>query len=200
MSNFEYKNPISSNQESTQVSISRSSVFGVSYSVLNTGGYMEVYDLNDLIWEYTGGTGLVEGSIISIQFNKGINNTFAPDILTLGSDNISSGRRRLGMLVYVQETGLVYQFSIPNYDSLWNAATGQTGTSAVTFTDYASLVNNRSQAGQNFINAWTASTIDGYDAPWSGATWRVYPGSYPAITGATYFSGSSTLEFYNSTG
>jgi hypothetical protein len=61
MSNFEYKNPISSNQESTQVSISRSSVFGVSYSVLNTGGYMEVYDLNDLIWEYTGGTGLVEG-------------------------------------------------------------------------------------------------------------------------------------------
>ena len=194
MSNFEYKNPISSNQVSTQVSIARNSVFGVSYSVLNTGGYVEVYNLDDLVWAYTGGTGLVEGSIISIQFNKGTNKTFAPDILTLGSDNISSGRRRLGMLAYVQETGLIYQFSIPNYDTLWNAATGQTGVSGVTFTDYASLVNNRSQAGQNFINAWTASTIDGYNASYNDATWKVLPGSYPAITGATYLSGSSTLE------
>jgi hypothetical protein len=101
MSTFEYRNPITSNQASTQVSLSRNSIFGISYSVLNTGGYMEVYNLSDLVWSYTGGTGLIKGSTISIQFNKGTNTTFAPDILTLGSDNISSGRRRLGMLVYV---------------------------------------------------------------------------------------------------
>lgn len=200
MSNFPYSNPISSNQASSQVSLSPDSVFGVSYSVLNTGGYMEVANLSDLVWNYTGGTGLIEGSTIPIQFNKGINTTFSPDILTLGSDNMSSGRRRLGMLVYVQETRLVYQFTIPNYQSLWNAVTGLTGISAVTFTDYATLINNRSQAGQEFINAWTGSTIDGYNAPWSGATWRVYPGSYPAITGGTYDNGTAELILYNSTG
>lgn len=200
MSNFPYNNPISSNQTSSQISVPSNSVFGVSYSVLNTGGYMEVANLSDLVWSYTGGTGLIEGATIPIQFNKGVNTTFSPDILTLGNDNISSGRRRLGMLVFVQETRLVYQLTIPNYESLWNSVTGQTGISAVTFTDYATLVNNRSQAGQNFINAWTASTIDGYNAPWSGATWRVYPGSYPAITGGTYLTDSNEIVLYNSTG
>jgi hypothetical protein len=32
--------------------------------------------------------------------------------LTLNSDNISSGRRKLGMLVYVYETNKIYQFRI----------------------------------------------------------------------------------------
>jgi hypothetical protein len=200
MSNLDYTNPITSNQLSSQQSVVKNSVFGVTFSVLNSGGYMEVYNLSDLQFVYTGGTGLITGSTIPIQFNKGINNTFSPDVLTLSNDLITSGRRRLGMLAYVQETGLIYQFTVPNYDSLWSAVTAQTGTSAVTYTDYSTLVNNRSQAGQDFINVWTASTIDGYNAPWSGATWRVLPGSYPAITGGTYNSGTTTLELFNSTG
>ena len=200
MSNLNYNNPLTSNQISAQQSVPVNSVFGISYSVLNTGGFMEVYNLSDLKFNYIGGTGLITGSTIPVNFSKGTNTTFNPDVLTLSNDNISSGRRRLGMLAFVQETGLIYQFTIPNYDSLWSSVTAQTGNSAVTFTQFATLVNNRSQAGQNFINAWTASTIDGYDAEYSGATWRVFPGSYPAITGGTYFSATSTLELYNSTG
>ena len=44
-----YKNPLSSNQNNSQQSIVRSANFGVTYSVSNTGGYMEVWTLNDLV-------------------------------------------------------------------------------------------------------------------------------------------------------
>ena len=103
MSNLNYKNPLTSNQISAQQSVPVNSVFGVTYSVLNTGGFMEVYNLSDLKFNYAGGTGLITGSTIPINFSKGTNTTFNPDVLTLSSDNISSGRRRLGMHVYVHD-------------------------------------------------------------------------------------------------
>jgi hypothetical protein len=43
-------------------------------------------------------------------------------VLNLNNDGISSGRRRLGMLVFVQENLTTYQYTIPNYNSLWNIA------------------------------------------------------------------------------
>ena len=92
---FPYKNPISASQISGTESASRTSTFGTNFSVLQTGGYMEVYSLSDLNWSTYGATGAIQnsGNTIPIQFTvAGSFNT-----LTLNSDNISSGRRRLGM-------------------------------------------------------------------------------------------------------
>jgi len=128
MSNLPYKNPISPVQVSGSQTVPRRKNFGVTYSVSNTGGYMEVYNLTDLIYQIPNfGQIQFTGNTIPINFFKGSGTTFSQNVLTLNSDNISSGRRRLGMLVYVYETDEVYQYYIPNYDSLWNAATGSTG-------------------------------------------------------------------------
>ncbi len=192
---FPYKNPISASQISGTESASRTSTFGTNFSVLQTGGYMEVYSLSDLNWSTYGATGAIQnsGNTIPIQFTvAGSFNT-----LTLNSDNISSGRRRLGMQVHVQENDTVYQYTIPNYDTLWAALTGLTGLSAISVSDYATTVNTRSQAGRNFINAWTGSTIEGYDEIRENARWRIFYGTDVQITGGTYFSGTQELDLYN---
>ena len=99
---FPYKNPITGQQTDGPVSIQRNSVQGTNFSVLSVGGYMEVFNLSDLSLTFSG-TGVQELSANTIPINLtiGTNNTFNPTVLTLNSDNISSGRRRLGMLVYV---------------------------------------------------------------------------------------------------
>ena len=91
---------------------------------------MEVYTLSDLNWSTYGSSGIIQnsGNTIPIQFTVG----GAANTLTLNSDNISSGRRRLGMQVFVQETDTVYQYTIPNYDALWSSLTGLTGLSRIT--------------------------------------------------------------------
>ena len=151
---FPYKNPLSANQLSGSNSVTRTATFGTNFSVLQTGGYQEVYYLSDLNWSTYGASGVIANSAntIPIQFTVG----GASNTLTLNSDNISSGRRRLGMQVYVQETDTVYQYTIPDYSTLWASITGLTGLSAITQTDYSTTVNTRSQAGRDFINAWTA--------------------------------------------
>ena len=174
-----YKNPISSVQVSTPQSVSRTSVFGTNFSTLNVGGYMEVYNLSDLSLTLTASTypSLIQlsANTIPIRFTKGNNTFLSPDYLTLNSDNISSGRRRLGMTVYVHETDTVYQYVIPNYDTLWNNLTGLTGFSSVTYSDYTTVVNTRSSAGQTFINSWTASTIEGVGGYIStNSNWRIF--------------------------
>ena len=45
---FPYKNPITITQNTNTESVARTSVFGNTFSVLNVGGYMEVYYLRDL--------------------------------------------------------------------------------------------------------------------------------------------------------
>jgi len=129
MSTFPYKNPISSEQLNGVQSVQRSEVFGTNFSVLSVGGYMEVFNLSDLNYTITG-LGPIEysGNSIPIDFLKGTGDPWSPDVLTLNSDNISSGRRRLGMLVYVYEVDQVYQYRIDNYESLWTAATNSVGT------------------------------------------------------------------------
>jgi len=200
MSSLNYNNPNTPYKIGVQGSVPNTSTIGVSFSVFDTGGYMEFYNLTDLIWYYSGGSGQITGSSIPINFVKGTGTPINPDYLVLNSDNISTGRRRLGMLAYVQETGLIYQFSIPNYDNLWNSVTGLTGASAITISDYATIIRANSQPGIDFINAWTSTTIDGYNSSWFDANWKVLPGSYAAITGGTYVSGTSTLNLFNSTG
>ena len=199
---FPYKNPLSSVQLTGSNSVPVGKPYGSNFSVLQTGGYMEVYSLSDLNWTTNNATGAIEysGNTIPIQFSKRAISAL-PDTLTLNSDNISSGRRRLGMLVYVYENETTYQYNIPNYDTLWSSITGLTGTSAITQTAYATTVNTRSAAGTAFINSWTGSTIEGVSGVTaSNANWRIYRGGGVQITGGTYNSGTTTLDLYNNTG
>ena len=187
MSTFPYKNPISSEQLNGVQSVERSETFGTNFSVLGVGGYMEVFNLTDLVYTIPSATfGPIEysGNTIPIQFTKGTGAVFSPDVLTLNSDNISSGRKRLGMLAYVYEDDQVYQFRIDNYESLWSAVTA---TTAITFYDFGTTINNTTVASQNLINAWTASTIEGVGgATHATAVWKKY-----GSTGST--SSASTL-------
>jgi hypothetical protein len=124
---------------------------------------------------------------------------FNPSYVNLNSDNFSSGRRRIGMIVYVNETGFAYQYEIDNYESLWNAATGATGT--VTSNRYDTQVRNNSEAGQNFIDAWTGSTIEGVSGTTrEEARWRIFHGTDTFVTGGTYFSATSTINLYRNDG
>ena len=173
---FPYKNPISPNQLLGQQSLERTKTFGTSYSTLSTGGYMEVYSLDQLYYTIPPSTfGPIEfsGNSIPITFSKGSGTTFSVNTLTLQPDNISSGRRKLGMLVYVYEENQVYQFLINNYESLWNSATGSTGTTIIS--DFGTTIRANSPENITFINSWTANTIDGVSGEtYSTAIWKKY--------------------------
>ena len=212
-----YKNPISSVQVSTPLSVSRTSVFGTNFSNLNVGGYMEVYNLSDLSLTLTATTypTLIQlsANTIPIRYTKGNGTFLSPDYLTLNSDNISSGRRRLGMLVYVHETDKVYQYVIPNYDTLWNNMSGLTGFSSVTYSDYTTVINSRSSAGQSFISGWTSSNIEGVGGFTStNSNWRILqsgggggasgdylPLSGGTVSGATIFTSGLTATTISAT-
>jgi hypothetical protein len=195
---FIYKNPVSGTQLTGSNSVGREKVFGTNFSVLQTGGYMEVYTLNDLLYTIPAGqTGLIEftGNTIPVNYSKRTL-AFLPDTLTLNSDNISSGRRRLGMLVYVHETQTTYQYTMPNFEDLWNAASGSTTQSS-----FGTTVTTQSPGGVDFINAWLDSSIEGV----SGVTrdearWKIFYGTDWQITGGTYNSGTGTLSLDNNTG
>jgi hypothetical protein len=209
---YPFLNPISPIQLGGTQTVPRDNTYGVTYSINNIGGYMEVFSLSDLIYTIpTGTTGSIEysGNTIPIEFLKGSGILFSPDVLTLGSDNMSSGRRRLGMLVYVYEVDRIYQYRIDNYDTLWSAATGATGT--VVISDFGTTVNNSTVAGQNFINAWTANTIEdvsGYTH--TTAVWKKYTppsssGAYLPLSGGTvygdtYFTSGLTASTLTVTG
>jgi len=211
MSNFLNKIPVSPITSFGNPSVPNGATFGTNFSILQTGGYMEVYTLSGLTYIIPPATtGIIEfsGNSIPIQFTKGSGSAFSPDVLTLNSDNISSGRRKLGMLAYVYETNKIYQFRIDNYDTLWNNATGATtgpGGPTVVISNFGTTVKNNTPEGQAFINAWTASTISGvggYDD--TNASWRVLStggsGGGASITGGTFDNNTDTLTLNNSTG
>lgn len=189
---FNYKNPVSPLSTLGNISVSRSDVFGTNFSILGTGGYMEVYTLNDLYFNVPSGTtGLVEfsGNTIPIQLNIGGGTIFSPDVLTLNSDNISSGRRRIGMLVYVIDEDQIYQYQIPNFESLWSGATGATGPGGPTviFSEFGTTIKSNTPEGVGFISAWTANTIEGVSGETSlTAVWKkLVTGGGGTFTGGT---------------
>ena len=193
---FVYKNPLTSTQLTNQESVERNKVFGTNFSVLQTGGYMEVYTLNDLIYSIpAGATGLIQFSGNSIPINYSVRTLpFLPDTISLNSDGISSGRRRLGMLVYVHETDLTYQYTIPNFETLWDSASGSTNE-----TTYGYSVTTQTPGGQDFINAWLDSSIEGVSGVTrSNARWKIFYGTDITVTGGTYSNGTAT--FTNTTG
>ena len=213
MSNFPYKNPISSIQVNGPQSVPRNNTYGTTFSVNNTGGYMEVFSLSDLYYTIPSGTtGSIEysGNTIPIEFTKGTGAAWSPNVITLASDNISSGRRRLGMLAYVYEEDQVYQYYIDNYETLFNAATASTGCAQVS--NFGTTINNKTAAGQSFINAWTGNTIEDVSgATYTTAVWRKFssggggvsgaylPLSGGTVTGGTIFT-STITSFQTPTG
>ena len=52
MSGLNYKNPISPIFSVGTQTVPRNETFGITYSVLNIGGYMEVYNLSDLVYDF----------------------------------------------------------------------------------------------------------------------------------------------------
>ena len=204
---FEYKNPTSTNIVAGPISVDRESDTGTIFSVNSIGGYMEVWSLADLNWVIPnniyndGGPVIFTGNTIPISFTSAAHSDPPPYInqLNLNNDGISSGRRRLGMLVFVQENLTTYQYIIPNYENLWDAAEAAGDILDNSGTGYS--VYNLSPSGQNLMNAWTGSTIEGVNGVTrDNARWRIFYGTDIQITGGTYNSGTTTLDLYNNTG
>ena len=201
---FNYQNPLvgsTTTGPNSPTSLDRD--YGTNFSVYNIGGYMEVQSLSDLEYTYEG-TGNIynSGNTIPIKFNK------SPNVLTdkvfLWNDGISSGRRRLGMLVFVQENQTTYQFTIDNYETLYNNA-DSAGCVVYDGSTYYEVRNKvgitANAAGQALMDAWTGSTIEGVSGVTrENATWRVFWGTDWQITGGTYNSGTGTLSLDNNTG
>jgi hypothetical protein len=206
---FNYKNPITPLSTLGNISVLRKNVFGTNFSILSTGGYMEVYNVNELYYTIPSSTtGLIEysGNTIPIQLNKGTGSPFSFDVLTLNSDNISSGRRRLGMLVYVIDQDQVYQYQIPNFISLWNSATGATGPGGptVVFSDFGTTIKSNTPQGASFISAWTANTVEGISGETSStAVWKKLVtgggGTFTGgtVTGSTIFTNGLTANTFS---
>ena len=202
---FPYKNPISAIQLSGPDSVLLTDTFGTNFSVSSVGGYMEVWNISDLNFQTFGGTGTIQnsGNTIPVTFFKRTSGAVS-DRITLNSDAISSGRRRIGMLVYVYETDTTYQYQIANYETLWNNAVAVSNvvtTASTTYTVFNRVSGVERPAGQALIAAWTGSTIESLSgATAANANWKIYRGGGVQITGGTYNSGTTTLNLFNNTG
>lgn len=197
MSNH-YRNPLAGNTTTgpwSPTSLDRD--YGTNFSVYNIGGYMEVDTIDDLNY-VVNGTGNIfdSGNTIPLKYYKSPN--ILTDKLYLWNDGISSGRRRLGMLVYVLQTDQVYQYVIPNYESLYTAATSAGVVIGNPDTDTYLEVRNKigttpNSAGQALMDAWLDSSIEGVSGVTrNNARWRIFWGTDWQVTGGTVD--------YNSTG
>ena len=102
------------------------------------------------------------------------------------------------MLVFVQEAQTTYQYTIPNYSSLWTIAASD-GDITDLGTGYQVL--NLNAGGQALMDAWTGSTIEGVSGVTrENARWRIASLNNTSITGGTYFSATTTLDLFDSEG
>lgn len=125
--------------------------YGTHHSVLGVGGYMEVPTLtarNQL--QPTGSTQIT---------NLG---------LSLNYDGMSIGQRRLGMLVYVQEEGTVYQLQVP--ESTWSGYTATQKQNAlinnnnwITFFSGTEIAERISKTINQTTHGFVAGDAIGYD-------------------------------------
>lgn len=199
---FPYKNPVSTEQVNDTLSVLRDDTKGVIFSSGIVGGYQEVWSLNDLNFSTFDSTGNISNSGNTIPVRLYVRTApFLSNQITINNDGISSGRRRLGMLVYVHETDTVYQHVIPNYQTLWdNAVSGNSvSTGDTTYTVSAGSQFSPNVDGQALLEAWTGSTIEGVNGiTRDNARWRIFYGTDITVTGGTYSNG--TAVFTNTTG
>lgn len=163
MSSFPYKNPTSNNTLVSPYTPPYEYSNGTHFSIYGIGGYMEVYYLSDLY---------LSSSTIPITIDYDFSGN--PSLLILNNDNISSGRRKIGMLVYVYETDTIYQYYIPNYYTIFSSATGTSSNEKryLIFRENETWVYNNS-ATTLLISGWTGSTIEGVDGVTrENASWR----------------------------
>jgi len=201
---FPYKNPVSSVQVNDTLSVLRDDTKGVIFSNGIIGGYQEVWSLDDLNFSTFGSTGNISNSGNTIPVSLFVRTApFLANQITINNDGISSGRRRLGMLVYVHETDTVYQHVIPNYQTLWdNAVSGNSITTGdTTFTVSAGSTFSPNADGEALLSAWTGSTIEGVSGVTrENARWRIFYGTDITVTGGTYDNNTGTATFTNTTG
>ena len=191
---FNFRSPLSSVQLTDIQTVSREKTYGTTFSSSAIGGFQEVYSLSDL--EYTiptGTTGAIEftGNTIPVKYSvKTL--PFLPNTLSINSDGISSGRRRLGMLVYVVSENTTYQYRIPNYSSLWNTADDG---STITSDTYGYTVKDNTSGGQALIAAWTGSTIEGQNnVTRDNANWVKYHASAPEYISINAVPANANIE------
>ena len=197
---FQYQNPTSDVVLNGPDSVSLDNNTGTNFSVYSIGGYMEVYSISDLdfvIPPGDSGTILYSGNTIPINYQYGTPLS-APNAVTVNNDQISCGRRRLGMSVYVVEVDTVFQYVIDGYSALWNAA--EISGSLVPVGGGYQCYDDTG-AGANFVNAWFDSSVEGVSgATHATARWKIFYGTDWQITGGTYNSGTTTLDLFNNTG
>ena len=201
---FPYKNLVSAEQVNDTLSVLRDDTKGVIFSSGIIGGYQEVWGLNDLNFSTFGNTGNITNSGNTIPVRLYVRTApFLSNTITINNDGISSGRRRLGMLVYVHETNTTYQYVIPNYETLWNnAVTGNSITTGdTTFTVSAGSSLSPNVDGLALLNAWTGSTIEGVSGVTrDNARWKIFYGTDITVTGGTYNNATGVATFSNTTG
>lgn len=190
---FNFRSPLSSVQLTDSQSVSREKTFGTSFGSTMIGGYHEVFSLDDLEYVIPSGvTGSIEFTGNTIPVNYSVKTLpFLPNTLIVNSDGISSGRRRLGMLVYVISEGTTYQYQIPNYTTLWNSADNG---STITSDTYGYTIRDNSTEGAALISAWTGSTIEGVSGvSRSTANWIKYHASAPEYISINAVPASSNI-------
>lgn len=207
-----YRNPISTQIVPDTWSVTNTTVKGTNFSVFNIGGYMEVWGLDDLNFTDGGaasGPITFSGNVIPVEYTKSPNSNFIANSLTLEGDGISSGRRRLGMLVYVHETKLTYQYVIDDYQTLFDDAETEGSVNSTVDGNSGQIISwtvkDRLNAGTPYpdggalIDAWLDSSIEGVSGVTrANARWRIFYGTDITVTGGTYSNG--TAVFTNSTG
>ena len=181
---FSYRNPIlGDTQTSPKTPTSDDRTYGLNFSVYNIGGYMEVDTLSDLGYTTNSATGNINYSGNTIPVNFYVSSTPLASKVFLWPDKISSGRRRLGMLVYVRDNDTTYQYRIPNYNTLYDNADSEgvvvyDGQTYYEVRNKSGLTSN--SAGQALLDAWTGSTIEGQNGVTrENANWIKYHASAP---------------------
>ena len=178
-------------------SFSMSSQTGVTSGTSLIGGLQEYYHLSNITYStvngvigtplddplnfipliYTpGGTQEVEVTCDRGVTGPCFETITTPALLELNRDLMSSGRLKLGMVVYVIEKNQSYQFMIDDYETLYNAAVGD-----ISVTQYNAQVSGDNAPSQALINAWINHKVEGESNGNGGvwtrdeANWKKYP-------------------------
>ncbi len=147
------------------------------------------------------------------EYSKTITFTTA-SALILNSEQMSSGRLQMGMVVYIAEKQQAYQFLIDEYEELYNNAENSTyQTSTGSFENVISagaqsisVFGGDGGAGDDLIDAWTVHKVEGElkdpnDADkgvWSRdeANWKKYP-NVPEYFTINAVPGSEEVDGFN---